>query len=353
MTEPDRDSGSWPRLLSETDFALIDALQNDVRAPWSSIARSVGVSPGTARRRWQRLFDSGAVWTSVHPGPGSEHVLAHVEVACVNRDIELLCRDLCRQPRMLNLAQVTGDFNITSTVCAASLVEVRQLLNDVIGVAAGVQQIRASILTQTFRTGSDWTIGALARSQTVGRGLSRRSPTSMHDPRLLTVLGALEKDPRAPASEIAQALGCSVAHARRFVLDTARKETITQRVEFASASAGWTHTLILQLTADPQDHAEAVRRISAMPGTRMCSASTGSSSNIYVVTWLRSLGEATEVERQLTGSARVQVTNRSIVIKYYKRAGWLFDDNDRRSEFVSWNSGQHASAPLEPISASG
>lgn len=324
-------------LLSETDFALFDALQHDLRAPWSQIGSRVGLSPTAAKRRWHRLVDTGAIWTSTYPGPGSDRILAEIEVACVNRRIEQLCRKLSRQPRIMTLTQVTGHFNVNLTANAASLDELRGIINDVIGGAEGVQQIRANILTQTFREGDAWTIGALAGERIPSTKSPRPLRVSLDDPRFLAVLGELEKDPRVPAAQVSQVLGCSTAHARRFILGLTRNSIITQRVEMAPASSGWSHTLMLQIAADPHDLDSAVRKISDMPGTRLCSASTGGPSNLRVGIWLRRLEDASAVEHRIAAAGRLEVSNRSIVLKHYKRAGWMFDENEKRTEFIGWN----------------
>ena len=41
--------------LDEDDLALVEALQRDPRAPWTSVADLVGTNAVTASRRWERL----------------------------------------------------------------------------------------------------------------------------------------------------------------------------------------------------------------------------------------------------------------------------------------------------------
>lgn len=52
-------------LIDERDNKIIEALRRDCRAPNARIARAVGVSEGTIRRRLNRLMAEGAIEISV------------------------------------------------------------------------------------------------------------------------------------------------------------------------------------------------------------------------------------------------------------------------------------------------
>ena len=52
-------------LIDERDNKIIEALRRDCRAPNAQIARDVGVSEGTIRRRLNRLMTEGAIEINV------------------------------------------------------------------------------------------------------------------------------------------------------------------------------------------------------------------------------------------------------------------------------------------------
>ncbi len=47
--------------IDDVDVAILEILQSDGRAPYSAIARAIGVSEGTVRQRCRKLFDTGLV----------------------------------------------------------------------------------------------------------------------------------------------------------------------------------------------------------------------------------------------------------------------------------------------------
>jgi len=53
-------------VLTETDLALINALQVSPRADWVLVGKALGISGSTVSRRWEALNRDGTAWVTVH-----------------------------------------------------------------------------------------------------------------------------------------------------------------------------------------------------------------------------------------------------------------------------------------------
>lgn len=321
--------------MSETDYAVFDALADDPRRPWSDVAQLTGLSAVTARRKWQRMVERGAAWVTTHPGFGSGAVYAHVEVQCAPGATESVAARLGAHPRILSVTEVTGDYNLFLVVAAEDIGELRRILQLTIGGSELVRGVRSSVINRVYSDGSTWRAGALPGSRSVSAPPAPVRP-GIADPRARTVLGVLEPDGRAPTTAVAEALGTSEAHARRFVKETVRTGTLVQRIDLSLEHSDWPHGLALHMVAPAHSLDASAARIRSMPGTRLCTAISGGPYNLYVVVWLHTLEEAVEVEKQLVSELDVTVANRSILLHYHKRMGHLFDADRRRIGHVSW-----------------
>jgi DNA-binding Lrp family transcriptional regulator len=321
--------------LTETDLELVQELQNSPRGSWAKIARELGVSPQTARRRWDRLADAGAAWITTYPAPGSGVIAGVVDVVCRPGAADKVAAQLVDIPKVMTVSGVTGDRDLLLSILAADMAEFRSIIQGGIGSRTDVVRVKSSLSTRVFHDGSMWrpagaVLGPRADAGEAESGLSIRSPQTQ------SVLALLEKDGRLPAESIAETLDVTDTHARRVVQRLIGSQNLMQRVDMSFDQDRWPHALILWMVA-PSSKIDAIaQHISSLPVTRTCSAIAGGSSNLYAVVWLQSLHEAADVEAQVVSSPDVRVVDRSIVLHYYKRLGHVFDADRRRTRHVGW-----------------
>lgn len=323
--------------LSVSDLALIEALQRDPRAPWAQVAQTVGVSPPTARRRWERLTADGTAWITTYAGMGAGLVAALVEVRCRPGTADDVAAELRRHRRIVTVSAQTGERDLGLIIFAEDLVELRRILQRDLGSHSDVLGLRSSIMTRVFREGSHWRAGILAGG---GRPRAAKPSAAVTPPpgarAMMTVLGELERDGRAPTARIATALGAGEAHARRSVHRLLESRRIVQRVDVTLDQPHWPHSLALWMVVPAAQLGEAAKRIGELPETRLCAALAGGPSNLYAIVWLRSLEQAADVEARIMRGLPARVVDRSLVLHYYKRLGHLFDDGRRRVGQVPW-----------------
>ncbi|MDR7233549.1 Lrp/AsnC family transcriptional regulator [Agrococcus sp. BE272] len=326
--------------LSESDLALIEALQRDPRAPWAQIAAAIGTSAPTARRRWERLVAEGSAWITSYPGMRAGLVAGLVEVRCRPGTSDDVAAELATHPRIVTVSAQTGDRDLGLIVFADDLSELRRILQHDLGAHADVVGVRSSIMTRVFREGSHWRAGVLGGAEREGDAEAERAPAQaappLTDPATLRVLRELELDGRAPTARIAERLGTGEAHARRTVRRLLETRRIVQRVDVTLDQPHWPHSLALWMVVPAAQLDEAARRIGELPSTRLCAALAGGASNLYAIVWLRSLEEAAEIEARITRGLPARVLDRSLLLHYYKRLGHRFDDDRRRVGQVPW-----------------
>lgn len=326
--------------LTETDFELVDALQDDVRRPWTELARQLGRSPATVRRRWHSLQEAGAAWFSTYPGPGSGAEFAVVEVVCAPEDVTALASRLAQHPKIMTVSEVTGDIDLLCWVVAEDMTVLREVIRHGIGAAPGVRAVRDAPVTSLYSDGSQWRAGALPDShharRTGGSAAAAELSRSIAEPRMGRMTRRLEQDARTSSGALSEELALSPAHTRRLLTRTLQDRILTQRVDLATDGSLFTHAMALHLSVPLQELDRVAHRISRLSDTRLCAAVAGERHNLHVVMWLRSLSGAKAAEEAVLRDEDIRVRGRRIVLHYHKRLGHLFDDAGRHTGVVSW-----------------
>ncbi|SDQ22676.1 Lrp/AsnC family transcriptional regulator [Microbacterium sp. cf332] len=328
-----------PHDLSDSDLALITALQHAPRASWARVARTVGVSPPTARRRWEALVEAGAAWSSAYAVTAPGLVTGLVEVRCRPGTVDEVAVQLRSEPKFLSVTGMTGERDLVVTIVADDMEQFRRLIQSRVATHEAVTGVRSTIVTRMFSEGSRWrAVGSPETAAAAGSGDADPDPRGEHalEAQWRPVLRMLEADGRVAPADVARELGVSEAHARRVVRRVLERGWITQRIDVSLEQTMWPHALALWLVV-PAGRLEATAsEIAVMPMTRMCAALAGGASNLYVIVWLRDLAEATAVEAELARSLELRVLDRAILLHYYKRVGHLFDVRNRHEGRVSW-----------------
>lgn len=132
--------------MDELDRKLIGLLQQDGRASNASLARQVGVSEGTVRRRLKRLIQEGIIRVVALPDPQrmGQHTEALVGIQADPNQIEAAAGQLARLEETQWAATTTGAYDIFVWVAVSSPEKLRSLLREQVGAIPGVRR------TETF-----------------------------------------------------------------------------------------------------------------------------------------------------------------------------------------------------------
>ena len=118
--------------MDELDLKIVGILQQDGRASNARIARQLGVSEGTVRRRLKRLMDEEAIQVLALPEPTKLGYTTEAIVALQvdPGKIEDVAAELAGAPEALNVSVTTGAFDLFAWVALPSPEELHNFLPD-------------------------------------------------------------------------------------------------------------------------------------------------------------------------------------------------------------------------------
>ncbi|WP_345743978.1 Lrp/AsnC family transcriptional regulator [Streptomyces sp. ODS28] len=324
-------------MLSETDLALIEALQVQPRASWARVAEATGVDATTAARRWRRLSGQGLAWLTAYPLQ-RDFTVGYLDLACDPERLEEITDTLCGWSYVFHLERMTGDHQIFLGVAAADLAALDALVTARLPGLPGVRSVRAAVGTRIYREGGDWLPHALSSSQrsrlvTRSAGGPRPAPDALRedDRPLLRALGA---DGRRSCADLARLCGLSETTVRRRLGRMMRSRQLRFRCDVTQPLAGWPVSAAYRIGVPPQELDAAARALAALPHTRLCAAVTGT-HNLLLLVWLRSPGECAPFEEQLLRRCpRAEIGRRELTLRAAKRMGRLLGADGRANGHV-------------------
>lgn len=132
--------------MDELDRKIVSILQSNGRASNAKIARQVGVSEGTVRRRLKRLVEDGIIHVVAIPDPakigyGSEAI---VGIRVDPDKIDQVADAIALLTPVHWVVVTTGAYDIFATVATPSAEELGKFLRTKIGTITGVHR------TETF-----------------------------------------------------------------------------------------------------------------------------------------------------------------------------------------------------------
>jgi DNA-binding Lrp family transcriptional regulator len=332
--------------LDEDDLALVEALQRNPRAPWTTVAELTGTNAVTASRRWERLRSTGAAWVTGTPGPGSYHArcLAYVDVTCLPSAKTRVAQELAGDAHALSVDITAGGRDLLMTVAAVDLPTLGRYLLERLDRVPGVTGTRARIATRLYAEGSLWRLGVLPAA---GGGAplppTRTATLDTVDRELMSALG---EDGRASYATLAQATGISQPTARRRVDRLISSGAILLRTEVAAPLAGWPVSVVLSADAPAGRLNDVATTLARLRQVRLC-ATLASTPSLIVVAWLSSLEEVHRFEQDfLQKVPDVEVLDRLVVLRAVKRMGHLLDDEGRAVDIVRMDVWQDPAEPL-------
>jgi DNA-binding Lrp family transcriptional regulator len=133
-------------VLTERDYAMLEVLGRDGRAPIGVLAEAAGLSPGRAARRLDALLQTGVVYLDVDLAavalgfPTSAYLWLTVPPA----RLQDVCLALGRHDEAQFVAAITGKANVITSVTTRSLDDLYVYVTERVGSIDGVQAVEVS-----------------------------------------------------------------------------------------------------------------------------------------------------------------------------------------------------------------
>lgn len=141
--------------LSATDLELIEQLRTNARISYTDLGDRLGVTSTTARRRIDRLLQSGAVSlrASVEPALLGLPVEADVWLDVSPDAVEHVAHRLAARPEVTYCGVVAGGYALELILALPDLHHLYAFSTDVIGVEPAVRRSEPTLVTHTYKRG--------------------------------------------------------------------------------------------------------------------------------------------------------------------------------------------------------
>lgn len=337
--------------ISELDIALVHALEVNPRATWSLLGEVLDVAPMTVARRWQKLFDQGAAWVAVLPGPVAWHSFAMIGINCAPQRIDDVAATIAQDPLAITVEVTAGKYDLLVAVVAPDLATLSWYVTERLNRIQDITSTTSAIATEVFSEGSQWRIGAISRDQehnleTHPTGVKPVTADFSDVDREL--IRALSYDGRLSYGDLASRINRNSSTVMRRLDRLLKNGLVTLRCEIASSLSGWPLHASLQFTVPPQYLGDVGRALAKWPEVRMCVA-LAAERNLMVSIWIRNTGELPLFEMKVLRQFPYMVSgDRTLDFHVIKRTGHLLDSAGYSIGIVPidlWSFRQHHQEP--------
>lgn len=146
--------------LDDVERQIVAALQHDGRITTHALAKRVGVSEVTARRKLRRLLGEGIVQVvgAVNPFQVGFDSPALVGVKVDRNRFDEVAEALCSHPAVRYVVAATGTFHFFVEVMAPDNHELADLLLNDIGSIPGVIDTETALILRIYKQTWDWRV---------------------------------------------------------------------------------------------------------------------------------------------------------------------------------------------------
>ena len=144
-------------VVDDLDKALIEALQQDGRLPYTKLAVEVGLSEAAVRQRVQRLVEAGVVQIVAVTDPLTLGFRRMAMIGLkVEGDLRKVANDIAALPEVSYVVVVGGSFDLMMEVVCEDDDHLLTLLNDRVRSIAGVRSTETFTYLKLFKQTYAW-----------------------------------------------------------------------------------------------------------------------------------------------------------------------------------------------------
>lgn len=144
-------------VVDDVDKALIEALQQDGRLPYTKLAVEVGLSEAAVRQRVQRLVEAGVVQIVAVTDPLTLGFRRMAMIGLkVEGDLRTVANDIAALPEVSYVVVVGGSFDLIMEVVCEDDDHLLTLLNDRVRSIAGVRSTETFTYLKLFKQTYAW-----------------------------------------------------------------------------------------------------------------------------------------------------------------------------------------------------
>ena len=137
--------------MDNIDRKIIETLRHDGRASHAQMARELGLSEGTARRRLSKLLQDKVIKVAAIPDPErlGFHTSAFIGLQVDPAQVEAVADKLCDLPEAEHVSITTGSYDIFIWVNLATPESLATFLHNRVGTVEGVRHTETFLSLET------------------------------------------------------------------------------------------------------------------------------------------------------------------------------------------------------------
>jgi Lrp/AsnC family transcriptional regulator for asnA, asnC and gidA len=147
-------------MLDSVDRQIIYILQHDGRTSNVEIARQVGVSEATVRKRLDRLITEGTVRITAVPN-AARLGFSTIAFMAINADLARVAQiadQIAQLPEVRAIHLTAGECTLIVEAWFMSSDDLLQFMTEHIGAIAGIRRTTTSHVLRTIKDGSQWIV---------------------------------------------------------------------------------------------------------------------------------------------------------------------------------------------------
>jgi len=158
MSKRDREpSERGTVVIDDVDKAIIEALQEDGRRPYTRLAVDVGLSETAVRQRVSRLVESGVVQIVAVTDPMMLGFRREAMIGLrVEGDLRVVAHDIAAIPEVSYVVVVSGSFDLLMEVVCEDDDHLLALLNDKVRAIPGVRSTETFTYLRLYKQTYAW-----------------------------------------------------------------------------------------------------------------------------------------------------------------------------------------------------
>jgi Lrp/AsnC family transcriptional regulator for asnA, asnC and gidA len=146
--------------MDSIDQTILRALQEDGRAPFTSVAERAGVSETTIRSRYRHLIDQGIIRTVgvVDPHSLGFQAPAILGIQVEPGEIDRAARAIAALPEVSYVVMTLGAYDIIVEIFCRDLPHLAHMVTEAIQLIPGVRRTETLMIARSYKLAYRWSL---------------------------------------------------------------------------------------------------------------------------------------------------------------------------------------------------
>lgn len=285
--------------LDELDLMLINEMELDGRLTYLELAKKVGTSDTTVRRRITSLLNSGAIHLSVMTDSAyvGHRILVYIGVKARPGEVDTMVKHLSSFPNVQHIVSTSGRYDVITSANFKDVEELHQFIINKIGRKLKVTSIESMLSLSVVKEAPPRLWDDPSNETNL---FPNKNSTYVFDEFDLKLIRELEISPRESSTKLAKRLGTSRFGVSRRLQKLKDMGLLRVICHTDPGKLGYTFQVIIMIRVDPSHTHSVATALAGYDQIRYVAIITGR-FDIIVWAWFKSSQDMTDfMQRQLS-----------------------------------------------------